>query len=113
MPFLHLPSALPLDVVLAGPGIEDQFFARTVIRTIDGVTVRLASAEDLVVMKVLAGRLKDLQDVEAIIAAHGDVLDEAVIRTTLGMLQQALAQSDLIPSFEQAAARARRARGPA
>lgn len=110
IPFVHLPTAFPMDVVLAGPGLEDRFFDRVVIRHIDDVRVRVASAEDLIVMKVLAGRPKDLEDVEAIVAAYGDRLDEATIRTTLELLQQALAQADLVPAFERAAVRARGSR---
>jgi hypothetical protein len=30
VPLVHTVSALPLDVVLAGPGLEDQFFERVV-----------------------------------------------------------------------------------
>src|SRR4051794_37504172 len=28
LPFVHQATALPVDVVLAGPGLEDEFFAR-------------------------------------------------------------------------------------
>lgn len=108
MPFVHEATGLPLDVVLAGPGLEEQFFARVVIRDVDGVQVPVASAEDIVVMKILAGRPKDQEDVVAIAAAHGDALDERAVRRTLGELEQALAQSDLRPAFEAALARARR-----
>ena len=110
MPFVHEATGLPLDVVLAGPGVEDQFFERAVVRDIDGVRVPVASAEDLVVMKVLAGRPKDDEDIVAIAAAHGDALDESAVRSTLVALEAALAQSDLLPAFEAALARARRSR---
>lgn len=67
---------MPLDIVLAGPGLEERFFARVVVRTIDGVRVPVASPEDIIVM-VLAGRAKDVDDVVAIAASHGDALDVA------------------------------------
>ena len=71
VPFVHAPTSLPLDAVVAGPGLEDQFFERTELREIDGVRVRLASAEDLVIMKVLAARPKDLDDVVAPLVTVG------------------------------------------
>lgn len=108
IPLVHLKTRLPLDIVLAGPGLEDQFFARAQLREIEGVPVRVASAEDVVVMKVLAGRPKDLDDVVAIIAAQSAALDLAYVRDTLSLLERALAQSDLCPAFEDALARARR-----
>jgi hypothetical protein len=102
LPFVHAPTGLPLDVVLAGPGLEDQFFERRQAHDIDGVHVPVASAEDIVVMKVLAGRLKDLEDIRAIAAAHGKSLDLGYIRSLLVTLEEALGQSDLRPVFEQA-----------
>ena len=108
MPFVHGVTGVPVDVVLAGPGLEDQFFERAVIRDIDGLSVPVASSEDVV--KILAGRPKDQEDVIAIVAAYGDAFDERAVRETLGQLEQALAQSDLIPAFEAALARVRRAR---
>lgn len=110
MPFVHEATGLPLDVVLAGPGLEDQFFERVVIREVDGLRVPVASAEDVVVMKVLAGRPKDQDDVVAIAAAQGETLNERAVRTTLEALERALAQNDLVPAFDAALARARRVR---
>jgi hypothetical protein len=110
MPFVHEATGLPLDVVLAGPGLEDQFFAGAVVRDIDGVRVPVASAEDVVVMKLLADRPKDQEDIVAIAAAQGDALDEGGVRRTLIALEEALAQDDLQPAFDAALARARRIR---
>lgn len=107
IPFVHVPTTMPLDVVIAGPGIEDLFFDRVVVREIDGVRVRVASPEDLAVMKVLAGRPKDLDDVAAILAATGEAFDVGHVRKTLTLLQEALAQCDLVPVFEQTLGRAR------
>jgi hypothetical protein len=106
LPFVHARSALPVDVVLAGPGIEEQFLRRRRRRTIEGVRVFVASPEDMVVMKVLAGRGKDEDDIVAILAAQRH-LDVALIRTTLRVLERALDQSDLMPRFEALRARAR------
>src|SRR5262245_29086513 len=46
IPLLHEPTGLPLDVVLAGPGLEDQFFDRVQRREVEGVAIRLVSPED-------------------------------------------------------------------
>jgi len=108
IPVVHLPTKLPLDVVLAGPGLEDVFFQRVQTREIDGVPVRLASPEDIVIMKVLAGRPKDLEDVIAILTAHGDDLDQRHIEATLSTLEDALSQNDLLPTFRQTVATSRR-----
>lgn len=111
IPFRHEPSRIDLDVVLAGPGPEELFLARSEMRDVEGSTIPVARAEDVLVMKILAGRPKDREDVAQILVARGDTLDIAMTRSTLGLLEKALDQSDLLPEFERALVRARR--GPA
>lgn len=105
MPFVHRGTSMPVDAVLAGPGLEDQFFTRVRHRNVDGVSVPVASAEDLIVMKILAGRGKDTDDVMAILEAQGDSLDLDYVRQTLSLLEDALGQSDLLNAFEVLARR--------
>ena len=108
VPLLHPPSGMPIDVVLAGPGLEELFFKRRRRRMVDGVRVHVASPEDVIVMKVLAGRGKDEDDAVAILAAQRR-LNLALNRRTLVSLEAALDQSDLGPRFEQLLTRARSA----
>jgi hypothetical protein len=98
LPVLHIPTSVPADLVLAGPGLEDLFLERAVVHDLGGVQVPVARAEDLIVMKLLAGRDKDLEDVAAIVAA-GE-LDTKDISSTLAMVEAALGQSDLVPLWE-------------
>lgn len=99
-PFAHLATGVPLDIVLGGPGLEEQFLARAVQLDVEGTTVPVASVEDIVVMKVLAGRAKDLEDAQTLVAVHRRSLDRSYIRATLTALEDALGQSDLVPVFE-------------
>ena len=111
LPFVHPRSGMPIDIVLAGPGLEDLFFRRRRRRIVEGVPVPVASPEDVVVMKVLAGRGKDEDDVIAILAAQRKLNLERV-RKTLDALERALDQSDLSPRFEALLSRARRRAWP-
>jgi hypothetical protein len=110
LPFLHVATQLPLDVVLAGPGIEDRFIERAIRIEIEGLSVPVASPEDLIVMKVLAGRPKDLEDVRTVLTERLTKLDVAYLRSMLGTVEQALGQSDLLPLLEAEIARAERLR---
>ena len=105
VPFVHLATSMPVDAVLAGPGLEDLFFTRAAIRDVDGVSIPVASAEDVIVMKVLAGRGKDGDDVTAILDAQREGLDLRYVRDTLRALEDALGQSDLLDAFELMARR--------
>jgi len=102
VPAVHTDSGIPIDVVLAGPGIEELFLERARYEEIEpGLSVPVASPEDLIIMKVLAGRPKDLQDAAAIRAAQGARLNEGLIRSTLILLEEALDRRDLLPEFER------------
>ena len=112
LPFVHRASRIPVDVVLAGPGLEEQFFAGVEERVIAGARVPVVSAEDLIVMKVLAGRPRDLDDVSVIIHVRGHELDWQRVRTTLGLLEGALARRDLLSELDRLMAVARGAAWP-
>ena len=109
LPFVHTATRLPVDVVLGGPGIEELFLQRAEIREIQGVEVPIATVEDLVTMKILAGRPKDLDDAESMLRARADAIDLRHVRRTLGLLEEALSQSDLLPELEQLLRRTTRA----
>ena len=101
LPFVHTVSGLPLDVVLAGPGLEELFLSRAVPVTIGDLVVPVISPEDLIATKILAGREKDIEDVRSILRERYSSLDLALIRATLVLLEEALGQSDLRPLLER------------
>ena len=87
--------------MLGGPGIEELFLQRAATREIEGVEVPIAAVEDLVTMKILAGRPKDLDDVEGMLRARSDEMDLGQVRRTLQILEEALSQSDLLRQLDQ------------
>ncbi|MEW6688686.1 MAG: hypothetical protein AB1452_06285 [Pseudomonadota bacterium] len=93
---------MPVDVVLSGPGLEELFLRRRRRRIVEGVPVQVASPEDIVVMKVLAGRGKDEEDAIAILAAQRR-LGLAQIRKTVSALERALGQSSTTTTPSRAA----------
>jgi len=100
VPLTDERTRLPVDLVLAGAGFEELFMERARVMDVGGARIPVARAEDLVAMKVLAGRPKDLEDALAVIAANGEELDLDLVRSTLHSLEEALAQSDLLPALE-------------
>ncbi len=112
LPFVHRASRIPVDVVLAGPGLEDQFFAGVEERIVGQAHVPVAAAEDLVAMKVLAGRPLDVDDVEAIIPHLRGNLDLGRIRATLGLLEDALDRRDLRSELDRLVLLASRRESP-
>lgn len=109
LPVAHLKTGLPVDIVLSGPGLEDEFLERAVVRSIDGVQVPVIEMADLVVLKILASRPKDLDDVVSLLRIHPNDLDSVRVRTVLKMLEDALGQSDLLSALDQCRSRSQAA----
>lgn len=93
-------SGIEVDVVLTGPGLEDEFHSRARKAGFGGVELPVIAPEDLLISKLLAGRPQDLQDVEAVLAAQPD-LDLARVRSVLGRIEAALGRSDLKTVLER------------
>ncbi|HZA14164.1 MAG TPA: nucleotidyltransferase [Myxococcaceae bacterium] len=101
LPLVHVKTRLPLDLVLAGPGPEQGFLDRAEEVEAGGTRFPVISAEDLVVVKILAGRSKDLDDVRGIVLRQFDTLDLKAVRERLRELEMLLDQADLLPRLEE------------
>ena len=89
LPMVHAPTAMPVDVVIAVPGLDEELLDRARPADMGGVMAPVISAEDLVALKVLAGRRKDLEDVRGVLVAQHSRVD--LTRTR-----------DLVAAFEAA-----------
>lgn len=99
LPFDHTATGMPLDVVLSGPGLEDEFHARARVLDIGGLRVPTLDPGDLIVAKILAGRPKDIDDARGLLKARANEIDVARVESLLRLLEEALGQSDLLPAW--------------
>jgi hypothetical protein len=76
----HLSGPVHLDVIAASHPYHARLIGRSSLVTMGALTFRVASAEDIIILKVLADRPQDRADVAAIIEAQGDALDRDVLR---------------------------------
>jgi hypothetical protein len=100
LPFRHTGSLTPVDVVIAGPGLEEDFMDRSLPTDVGGTQVPVVTPEDLIIAKVLAGRSKDIEDIRHVVHQHRPTLDVERIRRILLLLEDALTRSDLLPVFD-------------
>jgi len=86
-------TSIRVDFILSHSPYERDAIGRSVTVRLGEVDVRFATAEDLVVHKVLAGRPPDLEDVRALVLKKPD-LDRPFIHRTLQQFQEALSRGD-------------------
>lgn len=67
---------------------------RSTLVDVGGIKLRLPTPEDLIIMKAIAHRPKDLSDIQAIVASHPD-LDKERIRSWVEQFGEALDEPDL------------------
>lgn len=76
----HEPSGVDVDIMFGALRFEEEAVAHRTLVTVAGVTLPLPTPEDLIVMKAVAHRPRDLTDIEAILDAHPDLDVERVRR---------------------------------
>ena len=52
---------------------EQELVDRSTLIDVGGLRIRVASAEDLIIMKAVAGRARDIADIENLIQANPDL----------------------------------------
>jgi len=105
LPLVHLATRMPVDLVLGGPGIEEHFLSRCERLTINGQVVRVPLAEDLVLMKLVAGRSKDLDDAAALVRAGADLVE---VEPMVEAVAEGLGEDDIREALEELKRRVRR-----
>ncbi len=108
------PQPLIVDVKIAGvtvdflltiPGYDEQTVTRAVQRDIDGVTVYLCTAEDLIIQKAVAGRPKDWQDIEGVLIEQRSNLDLPYLEDWLGRFAEFLERPEILERYREIQAR--------
>lgn len=74
---------VPIDLFFVSIPLHEAAAERTVEVTLLGRTIRILSAEDLVILKLLFFRGKDVVDIERIVAIQGGRLDRGYVRRWL------------------------------
>lgn len=105
----HSASAIDIDLILGGLSFEHSAVANGARYDISGVSIRLPRVEDLLVMKAVAHRPQDMQDVDGLLDVHPEVDVEAV-RRWVREFATATAMSVLLEDFDKAVARRARPR---
>ena len=103
----HEPTGVDVDLSIARLPFEEQALATASSAVVRGATLRLVRAEDLVVYKIVAWRPQDQQDVERLIALHGDHMDLRRVRALASDVATALEEPERLAQVEEIIGRTR------
>ncbi len=97
LPLVHRQTSVKVDLALGLTGFERSAIRNATPVNFEDNSVAVVSAEDLILMKTLAGRPRDIDDVAKIVVRQGDTLNWDYILETAGALEQAVGQDLLAP----------------
>ena len=95
----HEPSGIDTDIVLSSLPFEEETVARAVPVNVGGITIPLPTPEDLVILKAVAHRPRDLADIESILDAHPK-LDLRRVRRCVRNFSSALEMPEILSDLE-------------
>ncbi len=90
----HEQSGINIDISLGILPFESAAVKRSKIHVIHGLPLRLPSVEDLIIMKAVAHRQKDIIDIQALVEHHQQI-DAAHIRETVLQFAEVLEMPEL------------------
>ena len=99
LPVLDPKSNIRIDFVFSQTGYERQAIERGKTVRLGAANVRFVSLEDLIVMKVIAGRPRDLEDVASVIRKNHR-FDRVYVEQWLKEFDSEL-DAQFIPAYEQ------------
>lgn len=100
--FFQDSNGVRIDVMLADTIFDETAIGRACdIDFAPDKKIRVCTAEDLIIYKMLSTRTKDRADVESILQKQGDALDDTYIKNWLAQFEEALADSTLIRDFRK------------
>ena len=95
----HTASGIDVDLTFGELPFERAAVANCENHDVGGIRVRLPRVEDLLVMKAIARRPKDVEDLQGLLAAHPDA-DVASARRWVREFATAMSTPDMLQEFE-------------
>lgn len=96
-----------VDFALGHPGYELLMIERAVPVKAKKLTIRYATAEDIIILKMITERSRDWADIEQLTNALYHKLDYAYIEDWLKQFGEAMEQDDLAERYKQVVAKAK------
>jgi predicted nucleotidyltransferase len=97
----HVASGVPIEISFGWLPFEEEAFDRAAVIDFEGLTLRVARPEDLIVYKAAAWRDRDRSDIERLLALHIDRIDLRRVRHLIDQIGEALDDPGRIIRFDE------------
>jgi hypothetical protein len=98
LPLHHRETNITVDLALGLTGFEQAVVTRATPVSVKDCELPIATAEDLLLLKLIAGRPRDTDDAFRIVVKQADALDWSYLEETGADLQKSLAR-DFVPQL--------------
>jgi predicted nucleotidyltransferase len=96
---LEVAPDMIVDMLVAVLPYEEQAIRRAELIEVEGLSLPICTAEDLIIHKAIADRPKDWLDIEGIILRQRGRLDTVYVRDWLAQFAEALEKPELLTRF--------------
>jgi hypothetical protein len=102
---LTTPQSVRADIVFGILPVEKDIVQRATLMKIAGAAVRVASVEDLILMKSASERERDLEDARLLLRRFGNKIDRGYLEPRLADLAESLARPEIRRMLDEAPGR--------
>ena len=96
----HEPTGLDVDIVLGAVPFEEQVVGERVQLTVGDLSIPISSPENLIIMKAVAHRPRDIGDIEGLLDTRPEV-DRQRVRYWVGEFAKALEAPEILEDLER------------
>ncbi len=105
----HAPSGVTIEVSFAWLPFEEEALSHAREIDVEGLSLRVARAEDLIVYKAAAWRDRDRSDIERLLVLHLGEIDIMRVRGLVEEIGSALDDPNRVDAFDRMVTQARKA----
>lgn len=102
---VHGATGVPIDVTLAWLPFERDALGRADEVSVGGLEIPMATAQDLIVYKVIAWRERDRRDVEELLRLHRASVDVTYVRDRVAEFAEAIDEPERVRDLDAVIAR--------